>query len=129
MFKRKLYYNDLLKLIIKIGYDRYLTLNNALKEEYSYDEIYFYLLWQNINCFIFQRMLKFKNILPQQTDVFKDVYPLIFENIITNFEDDMSMVFINITLDLLDIWKDDDDTNSHRELNRSEERRVGKECM
>lgn len=119
MFKKKINYNDLLKLILQIGYERYNALNNDLKQEFYYNENYFYIIWQLINCFIFKRMLVFRKIISNDKDVLADFRELLCESILTELKDDLSLGIININNEINDIWKNDNDTNSNNEVNRT----------
>ena len=117
MFKKKIKYEELLNLITQIGYERFYTINENLKQQFSYKEAYFYLVFQLINCFIFQRMLKYKKIISHNTDVFKDICGFIIESIQSEYKDDIKLAYIQIKDDILDIWKNDNDTNSNNEIN------------
>lgn len=117
--KRKINYIDLLKLITQIGYERFNTLNQDLKQHFKYEETYFYLVWQIINCFIFQRMLKYQKIIKDDVDIFKDISPFILDAIKSDYIDDISLGYIQIKDEILKIWKNDNDTNSNSEINRT----------
>ena len=39
MFKKKMKYEELLKLITQIGYERFYTVNEDLKQQFSYNEV------------------------------------------------------------------------------------------
>ena len=130
MFKKKMKYEELLKLITQIGYERFYTVNEDLKQQFSYNEVYFYLVFQIINCFIFQRMLKYQKLISQNTDVFKDISTFIINYIQSTYKDDLTLAYIQIKDEILDIWKNDDDTNSNNELNKTANYLVNKilEC-
>lgn len=117
--KKKINYIDLLKIITQIGYERFNTLNQDLKQHFKYEETYFYLVWQIINCFIFQRMLKYQKIIKDDVDIFKDICPFILDAIKSDYIDDISFGYIQIKDEILKIWKNDNDTNSNSEINRT----------
>ena len=119
LFKKKISYNELLLLISQIGYERYNILNNDLKKIFKYNETYFYLIWQIVNCFIFQRMLKFRNFISNDTDVFKDICNFIVNSIHSSYLDDINLAYIQIKNEILEIWKDDNDSNVNNEINRT----------
>ena len=119
LFKKKISYNELLLLISQIGYERYNILNNDLKKNFKYNETYFYLIWQIVNCFIFQRMLKFRNFISNDTDVFKDICNFIVNSIQSSYLDDIKLAYIQIKNEILEIWKDDNDSNVNNEINRT----------
>lgn len=119
LFKKKISYHELLLLISQIGYERFITLDNDLKQNFKYNECYFYLIWQIINCFIFQRMLKYQKIIKEDSDVFEDIYYIITNTIQSKDQDDIGFAYIQIKNEILDIWKNDDDTHSNAELNKT----------
>ena len=87
-------------------------------------------MFQIINCFIFQRMLKYQKLISQNTDVFKDISTFIINYIQSTYKDDLTLAYIQIKDEILDIWKNDDDTNSNNELNKTANYLVNKilEC-
>ena len=117
--KKKINYIDLLKIITQIGYERFYILNQDLKQHFKYEKTYFYLIWQIINCFIFQRMLKYQKIIKENTDIFKDICPFILDTIKSDYIDDISLGYIQIKDEILEIWKNVNDTNSYNEINRT----------
>lgn len=117
ILKKKITHSELAELILKTGYERYNILNSNLKDEnYVYDEFYFYIVWQVVNFRIFNRLLVFKNIISENTDLFCNFYNVFCKNIVSNSEDDILSTLVYINLELKEIWKHDDDTNSHNEL-------------
>jgi len=119
IFKKNLNYEGVLNLIVQTGYERYYFINKELKSQFEYHESYFYLVWQIVNCFIFQRMLKYQNIIFNDKDVFKDICDLIITPIQSDYKDDIDLAYIQIKNDILEIWKNDNDDNSHNELNKT----------
>lgn len=119
MIKKKLKYNDLIKLIVQIGYERYNSLNKELANIYKYDESYFYLIFQIINLFIFQRMLNFKNSYYNSQDFFQDASALIIDSIQSEYKDDLLLGYIQISNEIQEIWKNDRDDNSNNEVYRT----------
>ena len=116
IFKKRINYNELVNLIIYIGQKRFETLNDYLKNKFEYDKNYMFYVWQIINCFLIQRMLIYKNILNNKIDIFENVLDILVNNCVTDKPDDLEMGLLQIVLEIKDIWKNDDDTNSHNEI-------------
>lgn len=116
ILKKKIKYDDIIKLIVQLGYERYIALNNELSNIYSYNPQYFYIIFQIINLFIFQRLLKFQNIISEESDCFKKASEIIIESIITDYNDDILLGYIQISNEIKEIWKFDNGNKSNNEV-------------
>lgn len=117
MFKKKINYADVSALIYQIGYERYEFLNNEFSENHEYSQPYFFIVFQIVNCFVFQRMLKFRELVNKDYDFFKDCYKYIKQSLLNlNNEEMLDIVYEDIVHDILLIWENDNDTNSNNEI-------------